>query len=388
MHRYFADWYRIATIEPQPDVLDKRWEAISGVVGSLDVDQAFELVRLFYGSPRTEARFVERYRDAFKARDVTFPMRDNDAELRVLAGATIVSLLDGRGGPVADAAALAMVCGDCRGRRPGERIADMLGEARGYLSGRSADLRAPRVVKTAVAPTLDVDAVLEPLRSALEARQTRDPGFEGILEPLQQTVRGKQIPILEIISDAIHSVAAAVAEVAAETGQVIHEQSQRFRLQREDTDILWWLFAEHSRDLGHRMAELPLPGACLLAGKELADLTQVLPGPLAAAGVLDKMLRVVEPQLRGATAIQEAVNGTPRGWRAGWARTADCERVEDLCPVLFAVRRSLDTNGPDDWTPPVAKVTGVDPHAAIGPLDLAVQVYEERLLVSAIRQSA
>jgi hypothetical protein len=385
VHRFFADWYRVAAIEPQPETLQKRWEAIHRTVRDLDVPDALEVVRLFYGSPRCLPRFAERYRDAFKARDVTFPMRDNEAEVRILAGATIVALLDNRPGPVADVTALAVASADCRGLRSGERIPDMLAEARQYLWGRSSSLRLAKEAKPAPPPTVDVTAMLEPLQSALEAKQTRDPDFQGVLDQMPAPGgRSTPGPALELITKAIQSLAATVTEVAAANAEAAAEQGRHLQLHREEVNILWWLFAEHSRDLGYRLANLPLPAACLVAGKELADLIEVLPGPLAAAGVLDRMLRAVERELRPTTTLHEAVNSAPREWRAGWVASTDCERVEDLCPVLCSVRRSLETSGPDDWGPPVRTVTAVDLHRGLAPLDLAIQAYEEKLFVGAL----
>jgi GTPase-associated system helical domain len=385
LHRYFADWYRTAAIEPQPDVLAKRWEAISSLVYSLDAAEALEVVRLFYGSPRTDHRFVERYRDSFKTRDLTFPMRDNDAELRVLAGATIVSLLDVRSGPVADMAALAMACADCRGLRPGERVADILRESRSYLAARSASLRAPKHVKGLTRPSVDLEGLLEPRSSGASGNKpARDADFDRVLEPFQSVGQTKQAFATGNAMEAIQNVASALLEIAAAAAEVTQEHAERLRLQREETNILWWLFAEHSRDLGHAMAALPLPAACLVAGKELADLTDVLPGPLAAMGVLDKMLRVVERELRGGTTAHQAVNEAPREWRSRWLAGLNAEPVEDLCPVICAVRRSIDSDGPDDWVPSVRKVTGVDLYAQVNPLDLATQVYEEALFIGAL----
>jgi GTPase-associated system helical domain len=385
VHRFFADWYRVAAIEPQPETLQKRWEAIHRTVRDLDVADALEVVRLFYRSPRCLPRFAERYRDAFKARDVTFPMRDNEAEVRILAGATIVALLDSRPGPVADVTALAVASADCRGLRSGERIGDMLAEARRYLWARSSSLRQAKDARPAPLPTVDVAAWLEPLQSALEAKQTRDPDFQGVLEQMPAPgARSTPGPALELITKAIQSLATTVTEVAVANAEAVAEQNQRLQLHREEVNVLWWLFAEHSRDLGYRLANLPLPAACLVAGKELADLVEVLPGPLAAAGVLDRMLRAVERDLRPTTTLHEAVNSAPREWRAGWVASTDCERVEDLCPVLCSVRRSLETSGPDDWGPPVRTVTAVDLHRGLAPLDLAIQAYEEKLFVGAL----
>ena len=188
--------------------------------------------------------------------------------------------------------------------------------------------------------------------------------------------------------EAIQNVASALLEIAAAAAEVTQEHAEQLRLQREETNILWWLFAEHSRDLGHPMAALPLPAACLVAGKELADLTDVLPGPLAAMGVLDKMLRVVERELRGGSSVHQAVNEAPREWRSRWLTGVSAEPVEDLCPVICAVRRSIESDGPDDWVPPVRKATGIDPHAQVSPLDLATQVYEEALFLGALTHQA
>ena len=54
------------------------------------------------------------------------------------------------------------------------------------------------------------------------------------------------------------------------------------RLRQEESDILWWLFGEYSRDLEQHISELSLSASCIIVGKELADLILVFPGPIPA----------------------------------------------------------------------------------------------------------
>jgi hypothetical protein len=49
--------------------------------------------------------------------------------------------------------------------------------------------------------------------------------------------------------------------------------------------------------------------------------------------------------------------------------------------VILAVRRSLEADGADEWTAAVWEATGVDASEEIHPLDLAMQAYEEALLL-------
>src|SRR5690606_8992949 len=41
----------------------------------------------------------------------------------------------------------------------------------------------------------------------------------------------------------------------------------------EEVNILWWLFAEFSNDVNKKFSEISAKGACLIAAKELSDLT-------------------------------------------------------------------------------------------------------------------
>jgi hypothetical protein len=387
----FADWYRVVAIEPRPELLEKRRRAMEDVVPGLDLAGVLELVRLLYDAPARDPQFIERYREAFRAIDATFPMRDNEAELGILAAATIVSVLEHRGGAVADLAAQATVCADCQGHRPGERPPGVVPRAREYLSARAAALRVAPDLTGVAKPVLDTEALLARMERLLDlpapagrGRAASESGIGAVLEGsygLGSPSLPRDAPAADAGGLALQSVVAAVLDVAAATAKVAEEHARRLRLHGEQLDVLWWLVAEYSRDLRQEVRVVPLPVLCVVAGKELADLTAVLPGPPGAAGALDRILRAAEPELRSSTTISEAVSGIPRAWRTGWAAGDRPQPLEHLCPVIMAVRRSLEADGGDEWTAAVWEATGVDVAEDIHPLDLAMQAYEEALLL-------
>src|SRR5437588_2251498 len=135
------------------------------------------------------------------------------------------------------------------------------------------------------------------------------------------------------------------------------------------------------------MSELPLPFATLVAGKELADLVKLIPGPLASRAFLDKMLRFVDPALNTKISIKDAVNSAPEDWRRLLLEERDAEDVDDLCPIHLATRKSLESDRPASWPGSFDKNTGLKSRTAIPPLDVAAQIYDERLLMSAVRNA-
>src|SRR5690349_6046834 len=118
MHRYFPDWYRAADLSPTAETLEKRWQAVEVFTNEIELNDALELVRLYFDRPTIVSDFSERYSAVFQGQDATFSTRDNSVQLRVLAGASIARIVETTRTNVTDAVALAVVCGFCRGLRP------------------------------------------------------------------------------------------------------------------------------------------------------------------------------------------------------------------------------------------------------------------------------
>lgn len=364
MHKYFADWYRAAGLQPKAEDLEKRWRGLENFAKKIKIQNAIELVRLYYLRPPQATDFVDRYSASFQAADPTFPMRENGLELQVLAGATIAHIIVKTQTEVTDALALAMLCGYCQGQRQNILNGEIIGYARTYLAQEAVRVRESDGEFEVTEPDVDLDALLDTLTSAATG--------------------GNLTVIKEPIRPPFEQLASAISELVTSINEVGEKLTLEFNTRREESNILWWVFGEHSRDLDTRMAELQLPFAALVAGKELADLVKVIPGPIAASAFLDKMLRFVDPALSKSTSIKDAVNAAPREWRGRLIEDAAARSIDDLCPVNLAIQKSLEFEKPTEWLTPFDRISDLKSKGAMAPLDLATQVYNERMLMRAV----
>lgn len=195
------------------------------------------------------------------------------------------------------------------------------------------------------------------------------------------------IPVPEIPNTAARYIETRTGKRAsmtsAKTGEA--ENSKPAKLEREltivreEVDMLWWLISEYSRDRNEPWKNLAL-ATPIIAGKELADLTRVVPGPVAAAAFLDRIVRLSDSaESSGAINVKGAIEKTPREWREQY-RFKAATGVEELAPVSKAIRLSLTVSEGDNWSPVFERGTGLEANSEILPRALAYQVFLERLL--------
>lgn len=367
MHSHFANWYRPAAVEPRAETLENRWKAIEAFSEELKIGKALELVRLFFEMPLRNREFVGEYREAFKAADPAFLMKDNDFELRVLAGASIIELLENyERSSLTDATALAIACTLCQGMRSEVLNADVVEAARRYLSDESIRVRQIGNIPSVEGTIKETDKSFAELKTAVEGNTVA-----GLKDPLTAVLKKLQLENKRIVDTA---------------NEAIGNLTLSLRIQREESNILWWLFGEYSRDLDRPFVGMNLPAVCLIAAKELADLTEFLPGPYASRGHLDGVLRLAENPLPNSTAIRNAVSDVTPEWRETILDDAHLKEVNDLCPVHYALRKVTESTDGADWVAQFDKATGLKAKKAIAPLDLSVQFYQERLLLRAIQE--
>jgi hypothetical protein len=145
--------------------------------------------------------------------------------------------------------------------------------------------------------------------------------------------------------------------------------------------MAWWVMGEYSRDLEEPFTNHKLPEVCLIAAKELAALTAFVPGPRSAPALLDRVLRLVNPDLPDSVSLEAAVNGAPEDWRKRWLSSSNWQKVDDFCPVHVAAYNSIQD---------VASMKAANANASIdatpnvSPLDLALQTYQEALLIKVV----
>jgi len=160
----------------------------------------------------------------------------------------------------------------------------------------------------------------------------------------------------------------------------IAKLEQELAIVSEEANMLWWLVSEFSRDRNEPWKKIGLLATSIIAGKELADLTRLIPGPVAAAAFLDRIVRLSDSSKSAKPiSLKDAVDKTPRQWRASCELKADAG-TEDLTPIGKALRLSLTVSDGDDWSPVFQRGTALETDSKLLPNALAYQVFLEGLL--------
>jgi hypothetical protein len=333
MHKDFAEWHRSAGITPNGETLPKRWAAIDEF--QVGRDEIVYLTRLFYRLGKPSEEFLTAFRASFQKADPAFPMRDNDQELVVLAGAELIDIIERGATNSADLAALSVVCAAAQNTRGSPAVTDIPEIATQYLSKRAIERVSVREGEG------NSDA--GPRKALFEALATLGTPYDGLPKEFERLQRE-----LSVVA--------------------------------EESNMLWWLFSEYSRDLRQPWNKSTVPAAALIAGKELADLTRVIPGPIAATAFLDRAVRSAKAKPPAAILIIDAMNDVPVEWRLKYVTKGCPSQLEDLLPISHGVKISLSSPDNDAWLSAFTLGTGISADSKLAPHVLAYQIFLEALL--------
>jgi hypothetical protein len=358
MHRHFGDWLRRIHPEPTSDYVKMRSAAADAVVEKASAEDALALARLVWSVPPQDIAFETRFAESFLVQDAAFPMTENMYQLRVLAGAALGELMT-LATPVSDIAALASISAASAGLRTDCALPEIVDEAESYLLRVGKARRLPASYKES------------PVQPALEASARKALKDYGVL--LGQNAW----------ADAATAVSGAVTQLAKTAEDLLDRCDALYkevRVQTEQNDILWWLFGGFSQNSNVSFSAIKPAAAVLMIGRDLACLSRLTPGPMASEAFLAKMLAQTK-LTRKKFSIHESVNAVEAQLRQRWIAENGGARVGLLCPITFAIARSVEEGA--------AKL-----HAASVPFDkpvstheLASQLFTETLLLRELERN-
>lgn len=357
MHKNFAEWYRLVRIEPNGDVLKRRWAGVAEWSMSLsDKDDAvLETVRIFHGLPEVTSR--EPFLAVFRKHDPAFQQRNNELEQRVLAGAALVHVVT----------------------HDEEDDED------------DAELRTAVLAGTALAASRlrVVDGPLEELSGEVLAglhkvarHQRRRRGFDSTLltaeeeKAFSKTIE-TNVPDHNHLRQSFATAFQTILKAVQRSESALADAAHDLRCADEETNILWWLEGGCSRDLNKPWSALK-DEASLTAGWELADLTDVALGPRDGGAFLERV--VSSTKRRGKDQpLHTYVNAVSDDWAT--ARTTGLpERALDLAPLSLALLQRAKS-GTSNWQQYFENTSGVVPSKPVAPEFVAKQAYVEAVLL-------
>lgn len=368
MHPNFPDWYRSAALTPQESTLNSRWEAVEAITKGPSADRVLVLAQLFVLPSSGETMVPGDLRDTFRKFDVTFPMRDNLQELRVLAGAALRLMIE-QPGSSAPLAALALACGSFGPRLLGLPEPDHIDSAQRYLIQYSMDTR-----KTGTPASIRVPSFAKArlIKAVPDSLFTQNPPA------------GVHDPLMTLLASMASEFASALGQAQEAINTLVHDATVR----KEEVAILWWLHSRYSTRLEKLFAELGYTAGALLFPIELADLTAFVPGSESIAAVIVQALQAAgAPSSAEPLTIAAATNALPRPVREAALAKWKASVPNALTPLLLALQSSLATEGTEDWFPVYRKACDMPIDRPFPLAAISIQLFRELMLLRAASEA-
>ena len=354
MHEHFAKWYAEVSIGDDGSRRDARWEGIINIVANLEFTDLESLFQLCFGArtkPNVEA--ISRLYRPFVDSDPAFDVTANEREVKILAGAALIVLMDSPDLPWGDQAALGATTAGTRGRRTHDLPQDLprLGE-RAIRRRAEANRARPKVYTEQKGPQvkLNVEQIAEKLSESFDANAVaQEIGKFGTL---------------------VQSRLSALAKQHAGAMQALEHFLQ---IQDEEIDMLWWLMGEYSTSYGCPFTQVPTKARPVVFSAELVEMTKVLPGPTSLPALLSRS----GLSGRRKSAIVSVVNAVSEDWLAERVSTNSPSPL--VTPIHEALKRRLETGEGEAWVAGWSAVTGLVETLELNPLEMAMQFYSEAL---------
>lgn len=355
MNKNFPEWYSTANIAANDSTLESRWKGIEKFCEeNINTQDVLELTRIFFNRP-VEDKFRENFVNVFFEIDKAFPQK-NDLELSVLAGAALIDIIERYDG-LDDLAMLALMA----------------------LSFNNRKMFVPNILKEVNNEFIIKTSKIRNDLGIISEIETSIPSVSKLLENF------KAGAISPELAGSFSTYFADLTKLLEEVLKSTNTNARQQQIYREDSQILWWMTGEWSRDLQKPFKEMKTAEVSFIIGKELADLVKVLPGPYASKAVLNKTLRAFSSDDQRDTILLAAVNALNKDWKLQVLKTYPADKTKEITPLLAAISCSLQVEKAIEWKSLYKKLTGFDPSTIkITSLEFAYQMYLECLVVKSI----
>lgn len=354
MHKNFGEWYRLVALEPDGAKLAKRWAGVKAWATALrnSDESVLETVRIFHGIPPKTSR--DLFLATFQKQDQAFPQR-NELELQILAGSSLVACVQSVG-----------AYGE------GLRTAILAGAALESASLRAMETRLDEISSEVLAGVQAI-AVEQRKRKAFNPSAVSGKA-DAAAEAMKKVAAAGS---WDQLKDAVTPVFQALLDAVREADCELDDAAHNLRCADEETDILWWVEGGCSRDTNKPWAALK-EAAAIIAGAELADLTDMALGPRDAAALLERVLS--ESKGKGKDdSLAAYVNALPNDWARARIAKLD-EGALDLTPLTLAIFHQGKSDA-SSWQRYFDSSSGMKSSTQLTTARVARQAYVEAILL-------
>ena len=354
MHENFSKWYADVSMGDDDSRRETRWESVKKLASSIAYKDLETLFQLCLGGRLTpSADVISQLYAPFVESDPAFDIAENKREVKVLAGAVLVVLMQDLEAELGGEAALGATTTAMFGKRAMDLPQHLatLGE-QAVRRRAEENRRRPKVYSGQ--DGLQVKVNVE------EVQQRLSQGFD-------------QNSVAEELAKLGTLVQSRLATIVRRHGSAMQSLEHFLEIQDEEMEMLWWVIGEYSRSYSSVFSKVAAKARPIIFSVELAEMTKVLPGPISIAALLSRTGLTAGRK----TEVVQVVNAV----REDWLRERVSTRLSSpvTTPLHEAVKRRLETGEDEAWVAGWAAVTGLSASLGLTPLDIAMQFYREAL---------
>lgn len=345
------EWYKLLNLASNnEEVLEKRSKTIIKIVKKKDIKLLLNCVKLYLNRSEPSPEFPTELMNLF-LEDPMFPQSNNDLELKILAGAIIAECIETS--------------------KTDERIQVALALRAGLFQ-----LPASRLINVDIIKIVDDFLQKESIQKRTLSNNPTVPEF-NFQVALPTADVATIVAQLGKINEKLNAASASVKEV-------LNFSKNNIAILQEESNVHWWIFRGWSNLLKMQLASVDSRTIPLIVGKELGDLTSVLPGSFNSEQFLKKMISDNIKDAKGPISLKEQINGIDKSVQLLFKIDAS-NPVSDLCPLHLAISTALQFDDKDSWTVIFEKASSIKSSTEIEPLDIAIQCYNESVLQKAFK---
>jgi len=265
MNENFADWYKKADINPSSDTLEARWSGVEECLDGLEVKKLGFLLKLYYDIGKCGEEELGEFKKIFKEKDSTFLMKDNENELRVLAGTVLCCAVksDSRDRDVAITISHSVISNEIFWKNGDGLNDDLLKYARDFIFDESKSSRDKRIRNKFIDQKI-------------------------IAAKLEEIQAHTHIPQIKEVLEAYKTGFFRLSEALSDTKKALDSR-------KEESGVLWWLFGEYGNSIEKSFFEMKLEAVVGLP-YDLYQLTNDNIGVFSAFAFLKKGLSLTKVQ--------------------------------------------------------------------------------------------
>ncbi len=354
----FADRYKAAGLSPSHEIIALRQEPVKELAKDASLELIIGLTRLYFGLPVPDG--VEWFRDAFQKTDTSFSLIDSAREVSILAACVLAEIIEASNSMAALAPLVAVV----GGIRTPTASPEFLEEARQVLANHE--------VKSRQAHAPDIGVL------KLPAKSTANDLVNAAVAANDWTKFGNAINLVS------NESATANQNLVRQVRLIVSPMAAQVRDLREEVSMLWWYIGGWSQMLEKPFAEMEIGVAAIMAGLDLANLVEGDTGPVAAPAILHRMIVANRSKPPKKLALHVVVDAITPDMFSHLNLPENVPKVSDLCPILCALTKAKEIGNGSGWHAAFKKSTGLDATIELSPLNIAIQVYRESLLVNQV----